>query len=65
MTPCGERRLFSQTEWNWESWKTFHDWVVFFDSLAQAACRAPDKAVAMHTLQLLICEDFFPTQVSS
>jgi hypothetical protein len=63
MTPCGERSLFSQTEWTWGRWKIFHDWVVFFDSLAQAACRAPDKAMAIQTWQLLLGEDFFPTEV--
>jgi hypothetical protein len=63
MTPCGERRLFSQTEWTWECWKAFHEWVVFFDSLAQAACYAPDRAVAIRTWQLLLGEDFFPAEV--
>jgi hypothetical protein len=65
MTPCGERSLFSDTEWNWERWKTFHDWVVFFDLLAQAACRAPGKAMAVQTWQLLLGQDFFPTEVST
>jgi len=63
-TPCGERSLFSQTEWTWELWKTFHEWVLFFVLLTQAACRAPDKAVAIQTWQLLLGEDFFPTEVS-
>src|SRR6266487_2825099 len=62
-TPCLDRRLFSRTEWNWESWKTFHDLVVFFDLLAQAACHSPDKAMAIQTWQLLLGRDFFPTQV--
>jgi hypothetical protein len=62
-TPCGERSLFSDTEWTWEHWKTFHDWVVFFDALAQAACCAPDKAMAIQTWQLLLGKEFFPTQV--
>lgn len=62
-TPCGERSLFSQTEWTLECWKTFHQWVVFFDSLAQTACLAPDKSVAIQTWQLLLGEDFFLAQV--
>jgi len=62
-TPCLDRRLFSRTEWNWESWKTFHDLVVFFDLLSQAACHSPDKAMAIQTWQLLLGRDFFPTQV--
>ncbi len=64
-TPCQERRLFSNTEWTWESWKAFHDWVVYFDLLAQAACRAPDKAMAIQTWQLLLGKDRFPTEVSA
>jgi hypothetical protein len=64
MTPCGERSLFSDTEWTWKRWKTFHDWVVFFDLLVQAACRAPDKAMAIQTWQLLLGAEFFPTEVS-
>ena len=64
-TPCRERSLFSQTEWTWESWKIFHEWVVYFDSLAQAACRAPDKAIAIQTWQLLLGKDRFPTEVSA
>ena len=47
----------------WESWKIFRYWVVFFDLLAQAACCAPDKAMAIQTWQLLLGEDFFPTEV--
>ncbi|MFL5653338.1 MAG: SMODS domain-containing nucleotidyltransferase [Ktedonobacteraceae bacterium] len=64
-TPCQERRLFSNTEWTWERWKAFHDWVVFFDLLAQAACRAPDKAMATRTWQLLLRKERFPTEVSA
>ncbi len=64
-TPCRERSLFSTTEWTRESWKAFHDRVVFFDLLAQAACRAPDKALAIQTWQLLLGQEFFPTQVSA
>ncbi len=63
MTPCGERRLFSQAEWSWESWKAFHNWIMYFDSLAQAACRAPDQARAIQTWQLLLGKDFFPSEV--
>jgi len=64
-TPCLERRLFSTSEWRWESWKAFHDRVVFFDLLAQAACHAPDIALAIQTWQLLLGQEFFPTQVSA
>src|SRR5258708_5586542 len=63
-TPGGERSLFSDTEWTWGCWKTFHQWVVFFDSLAQTACLAPDRTVAIQTWQLLLGEDFFPTEVT-
>lgn len=63
-TPCRERSLFSDTEWTREFWKTFHQWVVFFDSLAQTACLAPDKTVAIQTWQLLLGADFFPTEVT-
>lgn len=62
-TPCQERRLFSETEWSWESWKAFHDRVACFDLLAQAARRAPDTALAIQIWQLLLGEDFFPTEV--
>lgn len=64
MTPFGERSLFSQNEWTWNSWKMFHEQVVYFDLLAQAACCAPDKAMAIQTWQLLLGQDFFPAQVS-
>lgn len=64
-TPCRERSLFSTNEWSWESWKAFHDQVVIFDLLAQAACRAPDKALAIQIWQLLLGQDFSPTQVSA
>src|SRR6266568_4276046 len=58
-TPCLERRLFSTSEWRWESWKAFHDRVVFFDLLAQAAWHAPDIALAIQTWQLLLGQEFF------
>jgi hypothetical protein len=64
-TPCQERRLFSKTEWTWESWKAFYDQVRCFDALAQAACLAPESEMAIRIWQLLLGEDFFPRQVGA
>lgn len=63
-TPCQERQLFSTAEWTWERWKAFHDLIVCFDLLAQAACRAPGTALAIQLWQQLLGKDFFPTEVS-
>lgn len=64
-TPCGERDIFTKAEWTWDNWKTFHDHIVFFDLLAQAAQQAPDRAKAIPAWQLLLGSNFFPAQVSS
>ena len=62
-TPCGERDVFRKNEWNWDNWKRFHDHMIFFDRLAQAAQCAPDRQLAIQTWQHLLGNNFFPTQV--
>ena len=64
-TPCQERRLFSEQEWTWKSWKAFYDLIACFDSLAQAACRAPNPALAIQIWRILLGEEFFPRQVAA
>ena len=63
--PCGERRLFSRDEWDWPHWQTFHNHIVYFNRLAQAAQCAPSRLLAIQAWQLLLGEGYFPKNASA
>lgn len=64
ITPCGERYLFTDNEWSWESWKNFHHHVQSWSCLAQEATRALSKELAIYYWQELLGKEYFPKEVS-
>lgn len=59
-TPCSDRRLFSPTEWNWESWAKFHALIVAARPWVDEALQTGHRARAIECWQELLGTDFFP-----
>jgi len=60
MTPCGERKIFTASEWGAGSWATFHEHVRQWVQASQAAVMASIQSKAIEAWQLLLGNDFFP-----
>ena len=63
-TPCGERNIFTPSEWAFEHWTQFHNIVKLWGEAAQLANQAFDEALAIKAWQTILGSDFFPTRVS-
>jgi len=63
-TPCGERLLFTASEWNLETWSKFREAVKVWEQAATLASTAPDEQIAIKAWQLILGDDFFPSKVS-
>lgn len=63
-TPCDERNIFAQSEWDNTNWTKFHNQVINWAACAQVAHEAQDRDTAIEGWQLLLGNDFFPKQVS-
>lgn len=63
-TPCGERYLFTDSEWDIESWKNFHRFVESWSHLAKGAIEANIEKYAIFYWQQLLGKDYFPKEVS-
>jgi hypothetical protein len=64
ITPCGERYLFTDSEWNWKNWKNFYLHVRWWTGLAQKATEAANKDLAIYYWQQLLGKEYFPREVS-
>lgn len=63
-TPCGERSIFSVSEWHTDSWYEFHKLVQLWSRCANLASSAQDVNEAIKLWQLLLGENYFPKQVT-
>jgi hypothetical protein len=63
-TPCGERNIFSDSEWQFQKWQTFHNHVITWSRAASAARGSANKSDAIRVWQALLGDDHFPAQVS-
>jgi len=63
-TPCGERQVFTNSEWNIVTWIQFHKSLCLWAKIANAANQAPNKERAITLWQLLLGKDFFPKEAS-
>jgi hypothetical protein len=64
LTPCRERNLFSETEWNWSSWKRFHGFITKASKIATKAYETQNRARAIEAWQTLLGSEYFPKKVS-
>lgn len=62
-TPCGDRTLFSVTEWPLERWKLFHTWIQYWAKVATIARDASTKIEAIRNWRILLGDAFFPEVV--
>jgi len=60
MTPCGERNIFTASEWGVGSWASFHEHIRQWVQASQAAVMASTQSKAIESWQLLLGNDFFP-----
>ena len=60
MTPCGERNIFTASEWGAGSWANFHEHIRQWVQASQAAVMASIEPKAIEAWQLLLGDDFFP-----
>jgi len=63
-TPCGERDIFTQSEWTVESWVKFHEFIVLWAYIANLANQASSRDEAIKYWKILLGDNFFPRQVS-
>jgi len=64
-TPVGERDIFAEREWSWESWTAFHKLIAKLANSAQAAARAFDRETAITAWQEVLGSDFFPRRAAA
>ncbi len=61
-TPCGDRDIFTETEWQRASWGTFHDLLTTLAPLATAASQTTDRDQGVEWWQVVLGAKFFPKE---
>jgi hypothetical protein len=64
MTPCGDRAIFTASEWGKQEWWKFHEVISACSSVAAIAIAAPTESKAIESWQLILGADFFPERVA-
>jgi len=59
-TPCGDRMLFTPSEWSVEKWTIFHNFIANCGTVANQAVAAPSANAAKEKWRILLGEDYFP-----
>jgi hypothetical protein len=62
-TPCGERRLFTPTEFSEERWQEFSLALGFWEPRARAARGASNRREAVANWKMLLGDQYFPDRV--
>lgn len=60
MTPCGDRDIFTNTEWGAAGWVRFHTLISRLAPLARAAAESRDWERGIHFWQEILGAEFFP-----
>jgi len=63
MTPCGDRDIFTSSEWRAEDWWKFHGLISECSHTAQQAVAARTEIGAIEAWQAILGRDFFPARV--
>jgi SMODS domain-containing protein len=63
MTPCGDRDIFTASEWAPDDWSSFHDLISRCASVAIAATTTTIYTDAVEDWQTILGKDFFPATV--
>jgi hypothetical protein len=62
-TPCGDRDIFTSSEWTYESWATFHESLTKWSTLAAVARDTQYKGESIKYWKALLGEAYFPEYV--
>jgi hypothetical protein len=60
LTPCKERELFSDTEWDYSNFVSFHKIISIIKDVLQYVVVTTDKNYAIHLWQNILGKDYFP-----
>jgi hypothetical protein len=60
MTPCGDRDIFTPTEWTGNSWNSFHEAVSMWATMAEIAAGNADRGGAITWWKYLLGDNHFP-----
>jgi hypothetical protein len=60
MTPCGDRDIFTSTEWTRSSWNLFHESAMSWATSAEIAAGNADRGVAISWWKCLLGDGYFP-----
>lgn len=63
-TPCGDRDIFTGSEWKLEDWRKFHEMANVWSVIANPARSEVSRSKAIYYWQILLGADFFPAVVS-
>jgi hypothetical protein len=64
VTPCGDRDIFSGSEWASADWWKFHERISWCSTLAEGAIVTPREGQAIEWWQAILGKDYFPARVS-
>lgn len=64
MTPCGDRDIFTSSEWGLDDWSSFHQLLSSCAALASIATTSPDYDRGVEAWQAILGKEFFPATVS-
>ena len=64
-TPCGDRTLFSDSEWNFTNWEQFHKAIGLGAKCVELANRSGTPEGAVDAWQIILGEEFFPSYVAA
>jgi hypothetical protein len=59
-TPCGERNIFCEQEWNYDKFKVFHAAIQGLARMTRIACDENNKEKAVMFWKTILGEDYFP-----
>lgn len=64
MTPCGDRDIFTGSEWGAQDWWGFHELLSKCSQVALGAIQTPTQSQAISSWQAILGKDYFPATVS-
>lgn len=63
-TPCGDRDIFTASEWETQHWGKFHEVISACSRLAEVAVATSAESQAIEAWQSILGDDFFPARVA-
>jgi hypothetical protein len=64
ITPCGDRDIFTESEWGAQDWWKFHERISWCSTLAEGAIVTQREDQAIEWWQAILGKDYFPARVA-